>query len=161
MSGFLKCLLFVALLGVVAFPAGRALPRSMFRYDAFPYRPFPYEDNGNVYRKIGIHRWHNRVPDMSQIFKNSMPSKRIEPGLTAERAEVMVIETCIAESVHLALCVAGLFCLWLWPGWGGIAFYLVYAGLGNAPFILIQRFNRPKLRLLLDKCRRREGRAPA
>ena len=57
----------------------------------------------------------------------------------------MILETCEAEVTHLLLCVTGLYCLWLWPGAGGVVVYAIYALFGNVPFILIQRYNRPRL----------------
>ena len=161
MRHLLRCALYAAALGVVAFVAGRLLPKRWFDGGAFPYRDWPFERGGNIYRKLYIQRWQNRVPDMSRLFKRLMPPMRIERIISAAQAERMVQETCVAECVHVALCVAGLYCLRLWPGRGGRLFYLVYVLLGNLPFIMIQRFNRPKLRLMAEKLRRREARLKA
>ena len=57
----------------------------------------------------------------------------------------MICETCIAELIHALLCLSGLYCLKLWPGAGGIIAAIVYILLFNLPFILIQRYNRPRL----------------
>ena len=48
--------------------------------------------------------------------------------------------------------------LWLWPGVGGIAVYAVYVLLGNVPFIMIQRYNRPRFARLLEAAKARERR---
>lgn len=56
----------------------------------------------------------------------------------------MIAETCIAECTHVLLCIAVFRCLWIWPGWGGKAFTAIYI-LVNVPFIMIQRYNRPRL----------------
>ena len=155
MSGLIKCAIYVAALGVVSFFLGRVIPESWFKYRAFPYRDYPFEKGGNVYRKLYIHRWHNHVPDMSRVFTNMMPPKKLHPGMTARELEIMVIETCVAEFTHFWLGIAGLGCLFLWPGIGGVLFYVAYMLLGNVPFILIQRYNRPRLIALLDKTRER------
>ena len=65
-------------------------------------------------------------------------------------------ETCVAELTHALLCIAGLALLWLWPGTGGIVLFALYVLLGNIPFILIQRYNRPRLQKLLRAAERRE-----
>ena len=65
--GLRNCLLYIACLGVVGFFAGRVMPKKWFRYDDPPFRALPFENGGNIYRKLGIHRWHKRLPDMSQI----------------------------------------------------------------------------------------------
>ena len=157
MRGFLLCLCYIAALGILAFFAGRLLARCPLRWDAFPFRDWAFEQKGNLYRRLRIHRWHRHVPDMSRIFPRLMPPKRLSHRISAAQAEVMVRETCVAECVHACLMVAGLACPRLWPGPGGWIVCLVYTLLGNLPFILIQRFNRPKLVMLLEKCRRAEA----
>ena len=157
MHGLLRCLLYTAALGAAGFVAGRILARRPCRFDVFPYRDYPFEKGGHFYRKFRIHCWQSRVPDMSRLFPRLMPAKRLTHRITAAEAERMVRETCVAESVHALLCLAGLGDLWLWPGWGGFAVWLVYVLFGNLPFIMIQRFNRPKLIMLMDKCRRAEA----
>lgn len=159
MTGPGKCLIYIAAIGVAGFTLGRALPKRWFHYDAAPFRELPFENGGHFYRRLGIHRWHKLLPDMSRILPETMPEKRITAHLSSGQAEVMVQETCIAEFIHIFLSVAGLALPLLWPGWGGLCAFLAYFLLGNLPFILIQRFNRPKLRALLDRCRRAEARA--
>lgn len=158
MTGFWRCALYAAALGVVFFPIGRLAARHRFRWDAFPWKDYPFERGGTVYRALGIHRWQAKAPDMSRVFPKLMPPKRLYPGISAPEVEQMVQETCVAEWTHLALILAALPCLLLWPGWGGAAFYLVYALLGNVTFILIQRFTRPKLAALAKKLRAKEAR---
>ena len=157
--GIGNCLIYIALVGAVGFVAGRMLPKRLFRYDSAPFRELPFENGGHFYRKLGIHRWHKLLPDMSRILPMTMPAKRITAHLSAAQAEIMVQETCIAELIHVLLSFAGLYLPFLWPGGGGLIVFLLYFLLGNLPFILIQRFNRPKLRMLLEKCRRAEERA--
>ena len=159
MNDLWKCLIYIAAIGVVGFSLGRVMPKRWFKYDSPPFRELPFENGGNFYRKLGIHRWQKRLPDMSRILPMTMPAKRITAHLTSEQAEIMVQETCIAEFIHVFLSVAALALPFLWPGGSGLLVYLAYFLLGNLPFILIQRFNRPKLRALLEKCRAAEARA--
>ena len=63
----------------------------------------------------------------------------------------MIRETCTAEVVHLAVGLTGLRCFWLWPGVGGLVIVLIHGVLLNLPFILIQRYNRPRLMKLLQR----------
>ena len=156
-TGPLPCLLYIAILGIVSFFLGRILPKKWFRADAFPYRDYPFEQRGNLYRKIGIHRWQSHMPDMSRVFPKLMPPKRLTGRVNAREAELMVQETCVAEFTHILLSALGLACLPLWPGWGGALVYIAYVLLGNLPFILIQRFNRPKLIMMWEKCLRAEA----
>ncbi len=159
MSGLKKCILYIVVSGIVGFIAGRLFPRDRFRYDEPPFRELPFENGGHFYRRLKIHRWHKLLPDMSRILPGLMPPKRVTRHISAAQAEVMVQETCIAEVIHVSLGLCGLAIPFLWPGAGGVVACLLYILLGNLPFILIQRFNRPKLRMLLEKCRRAEQRA--
>ncbi len=70
---------------------------------------------------------------------------------------MMIRETCTAEAVHSLLNVAGLWLLNLWEGLGGVLMYLIYVIVGNLPFILVQRYNRPRLKVLLSRLELKEG----
>lgn len=85
-----------------------------------------------------------------------MPAKNLS-GDFEKRLPVMILETCVAEITHGLLCVAGLGCIWICPGWGGVAAALIDIVLLNLPFILIQRYNRPRLLHLQQKLREKEG----
>ena len=54
MDGFLKCICYLAILGIAAFLLGRILPQKWFHYDRFPWRMWKLEQGGAVYRKIRI-----------------------------------------------------------------------------------------------------------
>ena len=88
-----------------------------------------------------------------------MPQKKLKVGFTAETVRTMIRETCTAELVHNLLNIAGLWLLNLWDGIGGVVMYLVYVLLGNIPFILVQRYNRPRLKVLLSHLELKEGTA--
>lgn len=154
---FLRCVCYYAVAGIASFFVGRLVSRHRFRYDAVPFRPFPFEKEGRIYKKIGIARWQGKVPDMSRILKGLMPPKALAGRPDRETLLVMVQETCVAELVHWLLCLAGLASLWLWPGAGGLLSWLLYCLVGNLPFILIQRYNRPRLLKLLERQSRGEG----
>lgn len=141
----LYCAIYFAVTGTLFFFIGRMFPKSVFKYDKFPFKSFGFEKGGKIYTKIGINKWQSKVPDMSRIFKKLMPAKNLCGSIDSQRLRVMILETCEAEVTHFLLCITGLYCLWLWPGAGGAIVYAIYALLGNVPFILIQRYNRPRL----------------
>lgn len=141
---FLRCVIYLATTGVIGFLAGRVFPKKWLRPERGLFRSFPFEKNGKIYEKLGIRRWQNRVPDMSRILPFMMPAKKLDRDF-GPRLPDMICETCIAELVHLVLCLSGLYCLKLWPGVGGVTITAVYILFLNLPFILIQRYNRPRL----------------
>lgn len=151
--GFWHCILWLAGTGIAAFVLGRILPKRWFRGDRFPFRSFSFERDGKIYDRIRIKTWQNKVPDMSRILPKVMPAKRLA-GNGKEGLPRMVQETCVAEFIHALLSVLSLFCLYLWPGVGGAVIVVLYV-LGNLPYILIQRYNRPRLMKLLARYAKR------
>ena len=93
---------------------------------------------------------------MSRIFKKIMPEKKMTAETIADVPR-MLEETCVAELTHFLLSLLGLAMLRIWPGAGGIIVTVIYILLGNLPFIIIQRYNRPRLqRLYAMQQRKRE-----
>lgn len=150
MNGFLKCVLYLAAIGIALFLIGRVLPKTIFECDALPFCLFRFEKNGSIYDALHIRKWKDGFPDMSVIFPTMMPSKKLPKILSAAQLESMIQETCLAEWVHEILCLFGFGCVFLWEGIGGWLVSLLYA-LGNLPYIIIQRYNRPKFVRLLKK----------
>jgi len=147
MTGWRSCVCYLALTGLGAFVLGRVLPPFLLREDCFPYASFSFERDGRIYECLHIKAWQNKLPDMSRILPGALPRKRLETHYKATLPD-MVRETCAAELTHGLLCVTGLYCLRLWPGVGG-AVVTALNTLVNGLYILIQRYNRPRLLRLM------------
>ena len=153
---FLRCCCYLALTGAISFFVGRILPKSWFDPEHFPYRSFAFEKNGKFYETFKIRAWQNKVPDMSRILPGLMPAKRLGADYK-ERLPEMLQETCVAELIHSVLCITGFYCLKIWPSWQAIVLALIHALFLNLPFVMIQRYNRPRLlRLYRRACRQKE-----
>ena len=148
----LKCACYLALTGTVGFFAGRIVPKGWFKPEKGWFRSFSFERNGAVYEKLGIRKWHKKVLDMSRIFPMLMPAKKMNAENQSD-ISIMIRETRIAEFTHMILGISGFLCLFLWRGIGGMIVSLLYC-IGNIPFIMIQRYNRPRL----EKVRRKRER---
>lgn len=100
------------------------------------------ERRGRIYRRIGVHRWKARLPEVNGLGPGHRPSKSSLGGRAAMPA--LLRETRRAEYVHVAVAAAGpTFLLWL-PRWLGAV--MVVAGIAfNAPFVVVQRYNRARL----------------
>ena len=153
---FWKCFCFLIITGVIAFFAGRLLPTKWFRADLFPYRSYKFEQDGRIYDKLHIRKWQNKVPSMSKILPFMMPAKNLS-GDYKKRLPRMLQETCVAELIHTLNCFVGLYCLKLYPGVGGIIILILYITLFNLPFIIIQRYNRPRLMRLAKRVYQNEN----
>lgn len=150
--GFLSCALYAGVLGIVSFFAGRLLARCTFHPERFPWRAYAWEDG--LWKRFRIRRWQARVPDMSRLFTKLMPAKRLTKETAADLPR-MITETCVAELTHTALSLCGLVMPLLWRGAGGVIAAAVYILLGNLPFIIVQRYNRPRLQRLFARQRAR------
>ncbi|MBQ3226783.1 MAG: glycosyl-4,4'-diaponeurosporenoate acyltransferase [Clostridia bacterium] len=150
MALFWKCFRYCVISSLAGFFLGRLLPKRWFRTDRFPFRPYAFEKNGRFYHIFGIRFWYKRVPDMSKIVPILMPAKNLS-GDYKERLYLLLQETCIAEFVHLVLCLTGFYCLVIWPGLGGGICTFLYIVFFHFPYIMIQRYNRPRLMKLWKK----------
>ena len=73
----------------------------------------------------------------------------------------MIRETCIAEFIHKILAVMGIGCLFVWESPWALLLYILYVVIGNLPFIIIQRYIRPKLIRIHAKLTRTERNNPS
>lgn len=153
--GFLRCCVYYAALGAVSFFIGRLLPKDRFHADRFPYRCAPWE--AKLYRVLRVHDWQDKAPDMSKIVPKLIPAKKLDSDFRAQLPR-MIEETCVAEFTHSVLILLGFYALRLWPGTGGAVVTAIYILFGNLPFLIIQRYNRPRLQRLLAAQQRRSRR---
>ena len=145
--------LYVAALGILSHFVGQALPRAHFDPQKFPYRSADWENGGKVYEKLGIKHWKDRLPDMSKIMPDMVKKKM--SAVKSQGMDVLIAETCVAECVHWWLMLLSLGIFFFWRGAWAVVFWLVYNLLGNLPFIIIQRYNRPRLVMLEQRRKRR------
>lgn len=154
MDVFLKCFIYLTSVGMLAFFAGRFIPKSWINPDIFPYKTCRFENDGRFYEQFGVRKWQTKVLDMSKIFPKIIPQKKINGDLQ-DSLPLMIKETCIAELIHWILFIPVLYCLSLWEGLGGVIIVTLYE-LFNIPYIMIQRYNRPRLINTLKRMKRRD-----
>ena len=155
MNGFLNCMLYLAAIASGSFVIGRLIPKKLFCWNRFPWKPICTAREKALYRMLKVKDWQNKLPDMSRIFPKLMPPKKMPTHLETDILETMLRETCVADLIHGLLGVAGFFCIHIWHCggiWLSIAFFI-----GNLPFIIIQRYNRPRLVLLLERQKKKIG----
>ena len=109
-----------------------------------------FETGGRWYRRrLRIHRWKDRLPDAGDLFRGGV-SKRHVPAYDGSGLRLFVRETRRAELAHWwALCCGPLFALWNPPL--ATALLVAYGVLVNLPFIVVQRYNRARTQLLLER----------
>lgn len=131
-------------LGIVSHVVGEALPRKWFNPERFPFVSYKWEANGSFYkRKLKIEKWKNKLPDKSRAV-HMMVEKSVNDDRSSGHMLKIVKETCVAETVHWALLLCSPLFAYLMERPLGIWASVLY-GLSHIPFIMIQRYNRPRL----------------
>ncbi len=146
--------LYIVLLVLLSHPIGELLPRKWFNWRKKPFASFAFEKNGDIYDKIHIKKWKKKVPDLSKLMKHMVP-KTVSFRDSSASVEMLIRELCVAETVHIALFFLSFGVLFIVRSWFSILLCILYA-LGNIPFILIQRYNRPHLVRLYGRVVERE-----
>lgn len=152
-----KGIVYLSLLGLLSFVAGRAIPKRVINEKAFPFCHFPFEKEGRIYERLKIRKWQGKLPDMSRVCKRIMAPKKMTGAATLRKTEYMIKETCIAELVHILLIIFGAACIPMCKKrLYGIVLYCLWA-IGNLPFIIAQRYNRARLSRLNQRLLERQS----
>jgi len=115
-----------------------------------PGEGFSWERTGRFYEgTFGIKRWKDRLPDAARWFEGGF-AKGALTRRDSGYLERFIRETWRGELCHwCALCLAPVFALWN-PPWA-VAVMLGCGVLLNLPCILAQRYNRLRLRRLVNR----------
>jgi len=147
----LNCLIYATLVVVRAW-VDVAIPERYFRADRWLFRTREWERDGEFYRVLRIDRWKDRLPSLETWHRFS---KKKLTDASRRYLNRFVVETCRAESNHLRAIVSVVM-MRLWTPIDLWLTCLVIALAGNLPFILIQRYNRPRLLRILNRMDQRE-----
>lgn len=125
-------------------------PAGWFGRDRWLTRERGWERGGRTYQRLfGVRRWKDRLPEAGDWFAGGM-RKRLQANHTREQLAALIEETRRAEITHwLPFPLSFSFFLWNPPE---IAIWMpIVALLGNAPFIMVQRYNRPRIAHAADR----------
>lgn len=144
-------LLCIIIIGIVSGVLIAAIPAGLFKPSKHSsYNDFKFEQGGKFYeRHFKISLWKDKVPQFSKIAHRGF-SKESIVSLDKEYLMRFYLETIRAEFCHrvLILCAPVFYHLNSSDAWG-IAFTILFAA-GNVPFIMIQRYNRPRIKKIMD-----------
>lgn len=112
------------------------------------FRQFSWEEQGMFWQRfVKVKYWKGFIPDGTLFIRNGY-NKRVLQGRDSTSLSLFLLESRRAEFVHWLMIVPGFFFfLWnpLWAAWLNV----LYAVLFNAPLIIIQRYNRPRLERII------------
>jgi len=121
------------------------IPLGSFNNEFWLYEQKKWEKGGKIYIRIfGLKKWKKRLPDGAALFKKGFRKKHLT-GRDDIYLDSFIRETCRAELAHwIMLLLSPVFFIWnIW--WVGIVM-IIYAVLANLPCIIIQRYNRIRLK---------------
>ncbi len=131
------------------------LPKTWYDSSLWWFQCFAWEDGGNFYKKhFKVEAWKDFLPvvaGLTEVDKSHLESQ--DP----DYLESFIYDINVSESNHVrAILMTSIFIIWNPPGMFLLIFTLSL--LGHLPFIIIQRYNRPRMqRLLRINQKRREN----
>jgi glycosyl-4,4'-diaponeurosporenoate acyltransferase len=122
------------------------LPSNFFEKDRRLFRVKNWEHNGMIYQTLfKIKKWKSRLPELNLPTPQRFKKKKLESEcLSVLQTRRFIAETRRSEFCHIVIICAS-FIFFITEGLlMGLTIALV-AIILNVPFIMIQRFNRPRL----------------
>jgi glycosyl-4,4'-diaponeurosporenoate acyltransferase len=126
------------------------IPVQLFDYRALLFRSFRWEREGKVYEDVfNIKVWKDFLPEGGGVFRGGFVKRKADTR-SIRFLETFAKETCRAELVHwVIILLLPIFFVWNPPL--GVLIMLPLVVVLNLPFIMIQRYNRPRLVKILNK----------
>lgn len=125
------------------------LPLRLFEHEGPLTRTRRWERDGAIYARLfRVHRWKDALPEAGAMFAGGFGKRGLRTR-SRDQLDRFVAETRRAELTHwLAVVLSLTFFAWNSPV---VAVWMPAIGLvGNAPFIVVQRYLRPRLARLRD-----------
>lgn len=138
--------------GVLHAGAGYAVhrvPSARLQRDGWLLRARAVEREGRLYERLRIRHWKDELPEAGALFSGGVSKRHLA---TRDRAalERFMVETRRAEWGHwLAMAGGPISALWNPPI--GTVLMIGYGVVVNAPFIAVQRYNRPRVARMLRR----------
>jgi glycosyl-4,4'-diaponeurosporenoate acyltransferase len=132
------------------------LPARLFVDLPFVSRTYDWERTGRIYRWLRIGAWKDRLPEAGAVLPGGFSKRRLQ-GRDAQYLGRFVVETSRAEFSHWLPWGMSL-TFFAWNPWQIGVLMVIYGAATNAPCILVQRYNRARLRCAMATLARRAHR---
>jgi glycosyl-4,4'-diaponeurosporenoate acyltransferase len=127
------------------------LPKRLFHPDHWVYRSHAFEKEGELYQTLfKVKSWKHLLPDGGAVWRKKGYQKKHLEDYRDENLEKFLVESCRGEATHIGpILLFWIFFLFtpFYVGW----MMLVYSLIVNMPCIIVQRYNRPRIKHLLEK----------
>lgn len=125
------------------------LPEHLFPPESWLFKTRRWESGGRVYQHVfRVKHWKRLLPDGAALFRSGFRKKQLGAS-DREYYQLFVRETCRGELTHwIVMLSAPVFFVWNW--WWACIIMVVYAVAANAPCIITQRYNRIRIKKVLN-----------
>lgn len=129
--------------------ASSKIPLKWLNPNSRLFKTYAWEKEGRVYERIfRVRAWKHLIPNGSGLYRDGFSIRTLESS-QLDYLKRWLKKTIRAEICHWLMIVPSVF-FFLWNdvlvGWIMVA----YAFLNNLPIIIIQRYNRPRIRKLIE-----------
>lgn len=130
------------------------IPLSWLDPNQWLFQTFSWEKDGEIYEQLfHVRAWKHLIPNGSALYRGAFSIKNL-PTNDPAYLERWLKESVRAEICHWVMMLPSVF-FFLWNnvalGWAMVA----YAVLNNLVPIILQRYNRPRMRKLLGEMERK------
>lgn len=126
------------------------LPDRFYSSDSIAFQTYTFENDGKIYDKLfHVRKWKHLLPDGGLLLNKNGFSKKHLIDFSIETLEKYLVESVRGELTHwLTVLPFWLFGFFTPPIVIPIMF--IYSLILNIPCIIVQRYNRPRIKHLLD-----------
>lgn len=133
------------------------IPVDVFNPQHSWYMTRIWEKGGEIYQDLfRVKDWKKYIPSGAAVYKNAYEIKHIK-AFTVNNVTRWLKESCRSEFCHWVMILPG-FLFFLWNSTIGGWIMVVYAFLNNLVPIIMQRYNRPRVRKLLNRLKNEAAR---
>jgi len=159
-KGFLLNLLtFFVFSAIITYLSNR-MPARLYSSDSWLLRQREWEKRGEFYQRVfRVKHWKKLLPELGDIVKSVFPKKRIKE-YTREYLQKYIFESCKSEVTHWSI-IFSAFLFFLWSEFQPAVMIVIIAIILNLPYIIIQRYNRPRIMVMVENIEGHQGRVPA
>lgn len=123
-------------------------PERCYNYKNWMFKERTWEKHGKLYQeRFKVKIWKNHLPELADFIKFIFPKKSIK-DFRIETILKYMRESCKAEFAHWCIILSSVVFLF-YDGIPTFIYMLLIAAALNLPFIIIQRYNRPRIKLIM------------
>ncbi len=124
------------------------IPVSFFDPAQSRYQTKKWEKDGKIYQTLfHVRSWKRIIPSGAALYKDAYEIKNIN-SFSLDNIRIWLKESCRAEFCHTIMILPG-FLFFLWNNTATSWLMVAYAFANNFVPIIMQRYNRPRVRKLI------------